>query len=199
MAVYSRGQVERVIDPSYMPREMIAAGIGAMMFGGSNARVPTPGLPTGPVLPGTTGNRTAVEIPYPAIKPNRTSPPQSERDVFGRFGGNANARWQISYLNGREVPYGTPGSTRPDFVSRNGTASYEVKNYDIANNTYGLIRDVSQQALTRAQHLPPGMRQEIIIDIRGQNVSAAQRDFIRSGIVQQSNGVIDRNSIQFFE
>jgi filamentous hemagglutinin len=88
----------------------------------------------------------------------------------------------VSYLNGREVPYGTPGSTRPDFVLRNGTAAYEVKNYDIANNSYGLIRDVSRQAVERAQHLPPGMRQEIIIDVRGQTVSPAQEVAIRLGI-----------------
>ncbi len=197
MAVYTRGNSEGVIDASYVPREMVTAGLGAMAFGGSNSRIPRLSSPTGPILPGTRGSRTAVPLPYPPRQTDRTSPSQSERDAFSRFGGAPTARFQVSYLNGKEVPYGTPGSTRPDFVLRNGTAAYEVKNYDIANNSAGLIRDVSQQAVARAQHLPPGMQQRIIIDIRGQTVSSAQEFAIRSAITQNTNGLIQPGQIQF--
>jgi hypothetical protein len=63
MAVYTRGNSEGVIDASYVPREMVTAGLGAMAFGGSNPRMPRPSSPTGPILPGTRGSRTAVPIP----------------------------------------------------------------------------------------------------------------------------------------
>ena len=46
------------------------------------------------------------------------------------------ARPQVSYLNGKEVPYGTKGSVRPDFVIGN-KAAFEVKNYDISKNSDG--------------------------------------------------------------
>jgi hypothetical protein len=63
MAVYGRGQTERVIDATYVPREMVALALNAMAFGGSNPRMPRPILPTGPILPGTRGSRTAVPVP----------------------------------------------------------------------------------------------------------------------------------------
>jgi DNA/RNA non-specific endonuclease len=65
MAVYSRGNSEGVIDASYVPREMVAAGLGAMAFGGSNARIPRPGLPTGPILPGTSSAMHGIRVPGP--------------------------------------------------------------------------------------------------------------------------------------
>jgi guanyl-specific ribonuclease Sa len=60
MAIYTRGNTERVIDSTFVPQEMVAAVVGAMAFGGSVARVPRQTSPTGPMLPGTTGNRTAI-------------------------------------------------------------------------------------------------------------------------------------------
>jgi hypothetical protein len=62
MAVYTRGNTERVIGPT-VTNEFLNAAITSMMFGGGNARIPRPTSPTGPMLPGTTGNRTAVTLP----------------------------------------------------------------------------------------------------------------------------------------
>ncbi|NML35487.1 hypothetical protein [Paraburkholderia antibiotica] len=56
----------------------------------------------------------------------------------------------MSYKDGEQVPYGTPGSVRPDFVAQDGTASFEVKNYNIATNSSGLINNVANQAVQRA-------------------------------------------------
>jgi filamentous hemagglutinin len=126
---------------------------------------------------------------------SRPSWRQSENDVGTDLG--SSARSQISYKNGVEVPNGTPGSVRPDFVGTNGGASFEVKNYNIATNTSGLINNVAQQAIQRASNLPDGMQQQVIIDIRGQTVSLQQETAIRQGIVQKSNGAISPNSIQF--
>ena len=108
-------------------------------------------------------------------------------------------RPQVSYLNGKEVPLYTPGSVRPDFVTPDGAASFEVKNYNITNNSGGLIRSVSQQAIQRQANLPTGMVQNIIIDIRGQVVTDAQKNDIISGIVNGSNHIIDPGDIDFKE
>jgi hypothetical protein len=62
MAVYTRGNTERVIGPT-VTNEFLNAAITSMMFGGSIARMPKPNSPTGPMLPGTTGNRTAFTLP----------------------------------------------------------------------------------------------------------------------------------------
>lgn len=106
------------------------------------------------------------------------------------------ARAQVSYLEKQEVPYGTLGSVRPDFCIGN-TCSIEVKNYNIASNQSGLIRNISQQAIERYSNLPDGMTQTITIDIRGQNVSASQMSSIIKGIVEKSNGIIKPTDIGF--
>lgn len=188
MAVYTRGNTERVIGPT-VTNEFLNAAITSMMLGGGNARMPKPTSPTGPMLPGTTGDFARYRPPI------RETWQQSERDI-GRWLG-ANNRGQVSYLGGREVAHGTPGSVRPDFVSRAGIASFEVKNYNIATNMRALIQNVSSQAIDRARNLPAGMRQQIIIDVRGQSMSDAQRAAIINGIVQQSNGTIQPEDILF--
>ncbi|WP_081085621.1 hemagglutinin repeat-containing protein [Burkholderia stagnalis] len=126
---------------------------------------------------------------------SRPSPRQSELDVESDLGSGHNP--QVSYKNGQEVPYSTPGSVRPDISTVDRTISYEVKNYNIENNSSGLINNVANQAIQRAANLPEGMQQQVVIDIRGQTVSPAQRTAIVQGIVQKSNGIISPLNIQF--
>jgi hypothetical protein len=120
---------------------------------------------------------------------------QSEIDVGKTLG--QRVREQVSYLNGREVRRGMKGSVRPDFV-HDGVASFEVKNYTIATNKSGLIRDVVEQAKKRAIHLPKGMRQEIRIDVRGQVVNAETRRSIVNSITEKSGGIVSLDCIEFF-
>ncbi|CAG9186329.1 hypothetical protein LMG32289_06376 [Cupriavidus pampae] len=126
---------------------------------------------------------------------SRPTPRQSETDIGGDLGAGYNP--QVSYKDGREVPYGTAGSVRPDFVAADGAASFEVKNYNIATNSSGLINNVAQQAIQRASNLPAGMEQQVVIDVRGQAVTEAQKNLIVQGIVLKSNGVISPTEIQF--
>jgi filamentous hemagglutinin len=60
-----------------------------------------------------------------------------------------------------------------------------------------LINNVAQQAIQRADNLPSGMEQQIVIDMRGQTVTDAQKVSIIQGIVQKSNGIISPTAIQF--
>ncbi|MDE8578619.1 VENN motif pre-toxin domain-containing protein, partial [Pantoea vagans] len=135
-------------------------------------------------------NKASDEIST-AIRPGHR---QSEIDVGKDLGDGW--REQVSFKDGKEVPYGTKGGVRPDWCQGN-VCSVEVKNYNITTNQSGLINNVSKQALQRAENLPAGMRQEVVIDIRGQKVTSIQEDAIIKGIVQKSNGVIKPTDIQF--
>ncbi|QQC64327.1 hemagglutinin repeat-containing protein [Paraburkholderia ginsengisoli] len=126
---------------------------------------------------------------------NRPTPRQSELDETADQSGVSTP--QVSYKGQDQVPYGTAGSVRPDLVSNDGTFSTEVKNYNIATNSSGLINNVANQAIQRADNLPDGMQQQVVIDIRGQTVSDVQKTAIIQGIVQKSNGIISPTSIRF--
>jgi len=130
----------------------------------------------------------------PTVTTVRTSSRQSEKDITNSLG--ADARKQVSYKDGKEVGYGTKGSVRPDCVKEG--CSIEIKNYDIANNSRGLIRNVVKQAKKRALHLPDGMPQKVYIDVRGQAVTKKQKKFISSGIHNKSNEIIKENNIVFY-
>lgn len=134
---------------------------------------------------------TTSRAPPPAARP---TPRQSEIDVGNDLG--PGARSQVSYIDGQEVAYGTKGSSRPDFCIGT-TCSFEVKNYDLAKNTPGLVSKVVEQAIQRQQNLPQGMTQRVIIDIRGQTTTIKQETEIVKSIVSQSNGAIAPSNVQF--
>ena len=104
---------------------------------------------------------------------------------------------QKSYLGGKEVPYGTPGSVRPDLSHQAFKLSVDVKNYDVASakGRYRLVQDVVAQATKRFPNLPAGMRQGIVIDIRGQTISERLLDRLVDRIVKQSGGTIEPQNI----
>ncbi|MEA9749435.1 hypothetical protein VDF76_21135, partial [Xanthomonas campestris pv. raphani] len=124
----------------------------------------------------------------------RPTPQQSEADVGQDLG--IGARAQVSFKNGVEVPYGTADSVRPDWCVGT-TCSVEVKNYNIATNRSKLVSSVSEQALQRSKDLPSGMQQLIVIDVRGQNVTNAQKNSVIKAIVKKSNGIISPTDIKF--
>lgn len=100
---------------------------------------------------------------------NIPSPRQSELDVFNQYGGSE----QMTYMGGKEVPFGTPGSTRPDIVRMvdNHLEAIEVKNYNLENskslNT--LYNELERQVSARVANCPPGTTQRIVLDVRGRN------------------------------
>jgi hypothetical protein len=105
---------------------------------------------------------------------------------------------QVSFKDGKEVSSTTRGSKRPDGVSRDKQSeSYETKNYNINANPDGLVRNVVDQVLERAQHLPPGMQQNVNIDVRGQQVSQEQLNDVARRIVEGSKGFLRPENIKF--
>lgn len=101
------------------------------------------------------------------IRTTIPSPRASELKVLKQYKGTE----QVSYLNGKEVPYATPGSTRPDVVRKVGdlTEFIEVKNYDLSapTNRKSLVNEVYRQVTDRAQNLPKGSLQRVVLDVQG--------------------------------
>ena len=108
---------------------------------------------------------------------------QSEKDVGRKLGEGYTD--QISFKDGKVVPYGTKDSTRPDWYKTG--MSVEVKNYDIqtADGQKRLIDNVIQQSIDRAKHLPAGTSQSLRIDVRGQQID---RNILESIVDKISNG-----------
>lgn len=133
-----------------------------------------------------------------AANPSPNAARQSEIDVGQEL--PADTKSQPSFKDGEEVPPKTPGCVKPDFCSGDMASwSVEVKNYDLSRpgGENDLITVVSKQAIDRAEHLPAGMEQQVVIDVRGQVVSPQQEDRIIKAIVVKSGGAIDSGSVQF--
>ncbi|WP_279085240.1 hypothetical protein [Gilliamella apis] len=60
-----------------------------------------------------------------------------------------------------------------------------------------MIDNVSKQTIDRKKHLPSGVQQLVVIDIRGQKITAAQKIKIKDGIESKSNGIIKLEQIRF--
>ncbi len=102
---------------------------------------------------------------------------------------------QVSFLNGVEVPYGTPGSVRPDFYKPG--YSIEVKNYNISTDKgrSSLISNVLTHFEKRETNLPASTRQAVIIDLRGQKIPY---DELARFYLQLQSVLTDRMDFLFF-
>ena len=96
------------------------------------------------------------------------TPREAEQAAQAYYGG----REQVTYLNGEEVPYGTPGGVRPDVVV--GNEAIEVKCYDLshASNLYELRKTLTTEIFQRVVNLPEGMTQRIVINVEGRGYTA---------------------------
>ena len=67
----------------------------------------------------------------------------------------------------------------------------------VAKNSDGLVREVARQVKARAIHLPEGMKQRIMIDVRGQSYDGRLEDIIASKITSMTEGIISPKYIEF--
>ena len=90
---------------------------------------------------------------------------------------------QLSYLNGKQVKFGTEGATRPDVVRMLGDhiEAIEVKYYDLEhpNSLYSVLE---REIADRVKNLPKGSTQKIILDVTGRGFSEATCNTAKSGI-----------------
>ena len=113
---------------------------------------------------------------------------QSELDSVNDF---PNYSTQKSFINGKEVPYGTKGSVRPDFYTN--VSSIDIKNYNITSSSgrSNLASNIEKQYLQRLDNLPAGTNQSVMIDIRGQNVSDEALESLYNNIMKRTNNSVD--------
>jgi hypothetical protein len=138
---------------------------------------------------------SAPTAPVAPDMPPRPSWRQSELDVGGELGPGYEE--QLSFLGGRQVPSGTQSSVRPDWFG-NGEA-VEVKNYNVQTTTgrSRLVRVLGAQLQARADNLPEGTTQRVFIDIRGQELSPAERTALAQQIADNSAGAIEPGDVTF--
>jgi RHS repeat-associated protein len=112
---------------------------------------------------------------------------QSEIDAKADF---PDYNEQISFKDGKEVPYGTKGSVRPDYYKAG--SSVDIKNYNVetANGRSNLVNNISKQYYQRSTHLPQGTKQSVMIDVRGQNVSNVELEILYNSIMEKTNNGI---------
>ena len=137
-------------------------------------------------------NKVKVDVEVPKynreqiprnIEESRPTWRQSELDVGKDYEGYDA---QKSFINGKEVPYGTKGSVRPEFY-KNGH-SVEVKNYHVETSSgrNSLINNVSSQIKKRLTNLPEGTEQTVVIDVRGQDYNLEILRDIKNKIIEKS-------------
>ena len=93
-------------------------------------------------------------------------------------------------MDGKEVPYGTKGSVRPDYYKEG--SSVDIKNYNVetATGRSNLANNISKQYYQRITHLPQGTKQSVLIDVRGQNVSNVELEILYNSIMEKTNNGI---------
>lgn len=149
---------------------IIGASVGAFK-GAGKLIMGTPGaLKTGQATPATNSK-------------GKISPKESEDKALKIYKGES----QKSYLNGKEVPYGTPKSTRPDIVvkGKNGRLkAIEVKNYNLEssngrNNLYTTLKD---EMANRVKNMPKGTEQLIALETQGYSITESLKQEIIANI-----------------
>ena len=99
---------------------------------------------------------------------------------------DASYQKQVPFKNGRVVKPNTKGSVRPEgYKTRQ---SIEAKNYSLTSEKgiKSMIRNVTKQVRQRQSNLPKNTNQNIVIDVRGQNLNAKQLMTIKSRLSTQT-------------
>ena len=80
-----------------------------------------------------------------------------------------------------------------------GDESVDVKNYTVETKKGqdALVSNAASQTEYRGKHLPAGTTQNVVIDLRGQNVSREAPQQLLGDIVSKSNGRIRKDNITF--
>lgn len=96
---------------------------------------------------------------------------RAELRALKKYGGEV----QVSFLAGEEVPYSTPGATRPDVIRKVGNhlEAIEVKYYNLDSpaslNT--LYSELEREVAARVADLPANSTQRVVLDVTGRNFS----------------------------
>lgn len=107
---------------------------------------------------------------------------QAELRALNEYGGYE----QLSFLDGKQVPFGTQHATRPDIVRFMGDhiEAIEVKYYNLESpaslNT--LYSELEREISARVANLPANSTQKIILDVTGRGFSEATCNEVMNNI-----------------
>jgi filamentous hemagglutinin len=185
--------------------EIVGKGLGITAFAAVEVVVGTKGA--GQLVPGkspdidTGGTGTSGGNDGPDKPSSQERGAEFEEHVGEDLGDDVEA--QVPFLDGERVEGGgrPAGSSVPDYCDIAGNCFIEVKSFDLSTpaKITSLISSITRQARQRLGNLPEGARQQVLIDVRGQNVSDATRNNIVDRIVRNSNGAIKREDIDFVD
>lgn len=109
---------------------------------------------------------------------------------------------QESYLGKSPAEYGTKGSVRPDNIKLENNIpveSFEMKNYKLQNYD-NMANTIVKQVEQRRNNFPLTVtKQNIVIDARGQGITAVQEKEIIQKIIDKSNGTIKKSDITIWK
>ena len=109
---------------------------------------------------------------------------------------------QKSYLGKKSAKYGAKGSVRPDNIKLKNNIpveSFEMKNYKLQNYD-NMANTIVKQVEQRRKNLPLTVtKQNIVIDARGQGITAVQEKEIIQKIIDKSNGTIKKSDITIWK
>ena len=98
---------------------------------------------------------------------------QAELRALNQSGGYE----QLTYMNGKQVPFGTKGATRPDVVVDmiDHIEAVEVKYYNLESKSClnMLYDELEREVSARVANLPRGSTQKVILDVTNRGFSEA--------------------------
>ena len=118
-----------------------------------------------------------VDIPGDASKWR-----QAELRALDEYGGYE----QLTYLDGKQVAFGTPNGTRPDVIRYLGDhiEAVEVKYYNLDNPSCvkTLYNELEREISSRVLNLPNGSTQRIVLDVTDRAFSSETIKSVTDGI-----------------
>lgn len=116
--------------------------------------------------------KVSKAIDEPIADPNIPEWRRAELRALKQYGGSE----QLSYIGGEEVPFSTPGATRPDVVRTVGDhlEAIEVKYYNLDSSASlnTLYSELEREVTARVANLPANSTQRVVLDVTGRNFSS---------------------------
>lgn len=95
---------------------------------------------------------------------------------------------QLTFMEGKRVPFRTEGATRPDVIRvlTDHIEAVEVKYYDLSNSSCRstMYKELLREVTDRVKHLPKGSTQRIVLDVTDRGFDAKLVDSVVKHILE---------------
>ena len=122
---------------------------------------------------------------------------QAELRALNKYGGYD----QLTFLNGKQVDFGTSGATRPDITRLLGDhlEAIEVKYYNLEDRgcLNKMYSELQREITDRVKNLPKGSTQRIVLDVTGRGYGIETVDKVAAHIWEILNEIYPNIPIDF--